>query len=101
MGGRALKSGRYRLLATPGAGRTVRATFRVIKQPGSQRPGSGATARSREAVQDVPAQAVVVSVRMVEVVGIVMLHPEPAHHGGERALCCTVNETISSRPSES
>jgi hypothetical protein len=31
MGGRALKPGRYRLLVTPGAGRTARATFRVIK----------------------------------------------------------------------
>lgn len=31
MGGRALKPGRYRLLATPGAGRTVRATFEVVK----------------------------------------------------------------------
>ncbi len=31
IGGRALKPGRYRLLATPGAGRTVRATFGVIK----------------------------------------------------------------------
>ena len=31
MGGRALKPGRYRLLVTPGAGRTARATFRVMK----------------------------------------------------------------------
>lgn len=31
IGGRALKPGRYRLLATSGAGRTVRATFRVVK----------------------------------------------------------------------
>lgn len=31
VGGRAVKPGRYRLLATPGAGRTVRATFGVVK----------------------------------------------------------------------
>ena len=31
IGGRALKPGRYRLLTTPGTGRTVRATFRVLK----------------------------------------------------------------------
>jgi len=45
-----------------------------------------AAARRRQPVQDVPAQAVLEHAGVVEVVGLVVSHPEPAHHGARAGV---------------